>query len=139
MRKALIAAVVASALFAVGAFAANLNVTGDNLASGQDDIVQCGDAEVEWTTDDSAAGDGDWAVTGATVTFSSDDCDGAKVDLAVGTGSASAPTWEDWTCDDVSGTTNSSLCSPDGAAPDVAEVVDVAVLANGNSVPAAAL
>lgn len=142
MRKALIAGIVASALFAVGAFAASLGVSADNLASGQAAVAQCGTASVEWTTDTTAVNDGDWTVTAATVSFSADACDGAKVDLAVGinaSGSGEPTSWEDWTCEGTVSAAGAILCDPDGAAPDVFDVVDVAVLANGNSVAATVL
>ncbi len=43
MRKALIAVVVASALFAVGAFAASFAVDSENIASGSADVDGCAD------------------------------------------------------------------------------------------------
>ena len=145
MRKALIAVITAAVLFAVGAFAAELTVNSDNLASGQDEVEPCGSADVEWTTNDAIpTGGGDWEVTGATVTFSDDACDGAAVDLAVGlnptTGASPASAWENWACSGVvTAATNSISCTPtSGSEPAVSDVVDVAVLANGNSVPATA-
>lgn len=139
MRKALIAVIVASALFAVGAFAAELTVQSDDVASGQEAVTACGDANVEWETDAAVDAAGEWSVTGATVTFNNANCDGAAVDLAVGlsdTGSGEPTSWQDWSC---AGTVTSQSidCDPPaGSAPDVFDVVDVAVLANGNSVDA---
>ena len=54
MRKALIAVIVASALFAVGAFAASFAFTAEDVASGQDDVLSCADTvevtfpDAEW-------------------------------------------------------------------------------------------
>ena len=141
MRKALIAVITAVVLFAIGAFAAELTVDSDNLASGQDPVAKCGDAEVEWNTNDVVNTAGDWTATGATVSFEAADCEGATVDLAVGrdtTGDGARDSWQDWTCGTVS--SGAVLCSPpSGSAPAVVEVVDVAVLANGNSVDATIL
>lgn len=44
MRKAIIAAIVATALFAVGAFAANFTVNAEDVASGRDTVVACAPA-----------------------------------------------------------------------------------------------
>ena len=43
MRKALIAAIVATALFAVGAFAANFTTSSEDVASGADSVIACAD------------------------------------------------------------------------------------------------
>ena len=139
MRKALIAVITAAALFAVGAFAAELTVTPDNLASGQEAVAKCGDAEVEWNTNNAVnTTTGDWTATGATVSFEDTGCEGALVDLAVGRDTDAdgiRDSWQDWSCGTMSG--GAAFCSPpSGQAPAVVEVVDVAVLANGNSVQA---
>ena len=90
MRKALIAVIVASALFAVGAFAANFTVNSEDIASGTNDVTACAaEVDVDFTTvyDDA----GDWDVTGATITFYGSgttptaNCDGFGVALAVTT------------------------------------------------------
>jgi hypothetical protein len=50
MRKALIAVIVASALFAVGAFAADFTLTAEDTASGADAVDACTDSvTVEFT------------------------------------------------------------------------------------------
>jgi hypothetical protein len=68
MRKALIAAIVASALFAVGAFAANFAVETEDVASGSNPVTACADAvKIEFRP---AAWAGDtYTVAGLDVTF----------------------------------------------------------------------
>jgi hypothetical protein len=74
MRKYLIAATVALALFATAAFAASLNVDGTVLQAGQDRDLTCADnAVVGWSTQ--TVGNGEFAVTRITVTFD-EDCNG---------------------------------------------------------------
>lgn len=69
MRKAIIAAIVASALFAVGAFAASFSVQSEDVASGSNDVVACADfVDVDFTTVYNEADNG-WRVTKAVVTF----------------------------------------------------------------------
>jgi hypothetical protein len=68
MKKYLIAAAVALALFATAAFAASLNVDGTVLQAGQDRDLTCADnAVVGWSTQ--TVGNGEFAVNRITVTF----------------------------------------------------------------------
>jgi hypothetical protein len=68
MKKYLIAAAVALALFATAAFAASLNVDGTVLQAGQDLDLTCADnAVVGWATQ--TVGNGEFAVNRITVTF----------------------------------------------------------------------
>jgi hypothetical protein len=56
MRKWIIIAIVASALFAVGAFAASFSLTAENVSSGAQAITSCGaSASVHWHIDDTNA------------------------------------------------------------------------------------
>jgi hypothetical protein len=56
MRKWIIVAIVASALFAVGAFAASFSLTAENVSSGAQAITSCGaNASVHWHIDDTHA------------------------------------------------------------------------------------
>lgn len=93
MRKAIIAAIVASALFAVGAFAANFTVNAEDVASGSDAVTECADA-VDVDFDTVFDEESDWDVGSAVVTFydeadtesgyaTTDDCDGFGVTLVV--------------------------------------------------------
>ena len=142
MRKALIAGIVASALFAVGAFAAVITtVTTDNVASGEGDVGSCATtATVEFTTSAAVTPTSgpttDWTVTAATVSLGSG-CTGALVDLAIGNnplGSGEPETWTDaGTCTE-SGTTGTFTCTVPNVP--VRPIVEVAVLANGNAIPA---
>ena len=141
MRKALIAGIVASALFAVGAFAAVIgNVNTDNVASGEGDVGTCADlAQVEFAT---SAGvtpgtTTDWTVEQVTIKFTDGgtaSCDGAKVDLAIGTSTDSTGPAENWidvtTCSDADAT-GISTCT---VSTPVRPIVAVAVLANGNEI-----
>lgn len=154
MRKAIIAAIVATALFAVGAFAANISVTADDVASGEAPVGACGTAEViSYDTNPTVVQDGDTAdfrVEAATVRLTGADCNGADVDLAIGSDSSpavpgvyvTADDWDDAACgtgttvDGSSGTQFDYVCEfIAGTGPLVRPIVEVAVLANGNSLP----
>jgi hypothetical protein len=110
MRKALIAIAVATALFAIGAFAAAFTtVQSEDVASGTNSVTACAEfADVDFTTSYNAASN-DWNVTAATVTFYSDNagtetsaCDGfdatleveseAGAEISEGTAEVSGPT-----------------------------------------------
>jgi len=139
MRKALIAAIVAAALFAVGAFAAEFTVNSEDIASGAGGVGSCADfVEVEYETQENFdTTETDFVITGATVTFLNEvvdadpvvapDCVGAVADLAL-----LADEWED---------SASTTVAADGTATFVVSsvpvrpVVEVAVLANGNKIP----
>lgn len=95
MRKAIIAAIVASALFAVGAFAAEFIVSSEDVASGTDGVVACAShVDVDFYEAEVDAS-GDYVVTGAQLRFYSaggaepplsTQCEGFTAELAVGTG-----------------------------------------------------
>jgi hypothetical protein len=69
MRKALIAGAVATALFAVGAFAASLTVRSEDVASGSNDVVACAaQVDVDFDAPDLQT-NGTWTVDGAVVHF----------------------------------------------------------------------
>ncbi|MFP5579147.1 MAG: hypothetical protein ACLGIZ_13070 [Acidimicrobiia bacterium] len=154
MRKAIIAAIVATALFAVGAFAANISVTADDVASGEAPVGACGTAEVISYDTNAAvvpAGDtADFRVEAATVRLTGAECSGADVDLAIGSDSSTdsdgnydtADVWKDAECgpgaavNGSSGTQFDYVCDfVEGTGPLVRPIVEVAVLANGNSLP----
>lgn len=141
MRKAIIAAIVATALFAVGAFAANFTVQSDDIASGSDTVGRCStNAYVEYSTsgeyDETSS---DFVVDGATVTFdTTNTCDGSDVDIAFGlaanVGDSSPSSWVDGTCaQEVGEAVVTFTCTPDATVP-VGTFVSVAVLADGNSI-----
>lgn len=134
MRKALIAAIVATALFAVGAFAAEFTVNADDVASGADAVGSCADtATVEYETNP-AVTDGTFLVTTAIVTFtkgSAPACMGATADFAI----RSTPGgWSD---------SGSTTVGSDGKASfavnnlPVGPIDMVSVLANGSTVTVA--
>lgn len=145
MRKALIAAIVASALFAVGALAAELTINADDVASGEATVASCASKAdlTAWDTTDAVAPtsepDTDWQVEGATVELTEADgrsCEGATVDIAIGSdtsGDGTADGWSNGSCD----TPESGLTYTCTFAPtvDVRPIVEVAVLVNGNSLP----
>lgn len=69
MRKAIITVAVATALFAVGAFAASFTVQSEDIASGSDGVVACA-PYVDIDFDDPVAdGAAEWSVDGATARF----------------------------------------------------------------------
>ena len=88
MRKGIIAAIVAVALFAVGAFAATFTVTSDEVTSGTDSFSQCATGVTVDFATGSYDGSGiaptdDFPVTGATATFAGAGCDDKVATLAV--------------------------------------------------------
>jgi hypothetical protein len=100
MRKAIIAAIVATALFAVGAFAAELTVNSEDVASGSDAVLECAEY-VDIDFEDPVWNDSvdDWQVSSADVTFFdevtdaptvAEDCDGFMVRIAVDAGNLAA-------------------------------------------------
>ncbi len=70
MRKALIAAAVATALFAVGAFAASFAVSSEDIASGNDKVEACApNVRVDFSDPTYVVASRAWTVDKATVTF----------------------------------------------------------------------
>lgn len=148
MRKALIAVIVASALFAVGAFAAQVAINSDDVASGEDAVESCASSAnvIEYTTGSTVngtTGTADWQATGATIQLieaTGKNCEGAAVDIAIGSDTSATPdttadTWTDGTC---TATGNPLVYACTFAATTVRPIVEVAVLVNGNSVNATA-
>lgn len=148
MRKALIAVIVASALFAVGAFAAQVAINSDDVASGEDAVESCASSAnvIGYTTNaDVVGGTGtaDWQATGATIKLvevGGKTCDGAAVDIAIGTDTSVTPdtTAELWTDGSCTPTTDPLVYTCEFPATNVRPIVEVAVLVNGNSVSATA-
>jgi hypothetical protein len=100
MRKALIAVAVATALFAVGAFAATFALTSEDVASERDLVESCAEsATVDFTTGAFDSTLGDFPVTGATVTFvapaggNADACNDSDASLSIRSG---AGTWNNY-------------------------------------------
>jgi hypothetical protein len=98
MRKALIAVAVATALFAVGAFAASFSVRSEDVASGTDPVTACAaQVDVDFSAPVLNTATGHWTVNGATVTFlnASDalvaTCDNHDARLAVDSGAGFQP------------------------------------------------
>lgn len=84
MRKALIAVVVASALFAVGAFAASFTVQSEDIASGSNPVESCAtSADVDFNEDFVEASN-NWIIETVDVTLAgAEDCLGASVELVL--------------------------------------------------------
>lgn len=79
MRKAIIAAIVASALFAVGAFAATFTVDSEDIASGADPVEACAtDVDITFDDDPAEAIGGEFSLASATATFLNDDASPAN-------------------------------------------------------------
>jgi hypothetical protein len=148
MRKALIAVIVAAALFAVGAFAAQFTVTADDVASGNSAVGSCASEVriIEYITSTVVTAvptNADWTATQAKLQLvekPDHSCAGATVDIAIGRDSTApynGPA-DDWT-------TNGS-CEADTIgglfytctfpAITVRPIVAVSVLVNGNTVAA---
>ena len=134
MRKALIAVAVATALFAVGAFAASFTVSSEDVASGSNDVVACAtNVDVDFADPVLGAG-GVWTVNGATVSFltaagAADlDCDPFDARLAI-----SNPAWNA-VGGEVAVTGNTATFS--FAATDVASIVGASVVVDGATLTA---
>ena len=139
MRKALIAVITASALFAVGAFAAEFAVDSEQLATGDANVQGCATAadvtfNVGPTIDTSSQ---DFEVTTVSIAFterSANSCLNAEVDLAIGLDvtpdDGTADSWVDATnCSAVSAAASS--CDVTTFVVPVGQVEEVVVLANG--------
>ena len=94
MRKALIAVAVATALFAVGAFAASFAVQSEDVASGANEVVKCAtNVDVDFDDPELNTSTGAWTVDGATVKFLNsagatvNTCNNHDARLAIDTGS----------------------------------------------------
>lgn len=151
MRKALIAVIAAAVLFAVGAFAADLAVNSDDVASGEAPVGACGDANViSWATTtavtDSSTNTTDWQANGAQVRlipFTGSSCLDADVDIAIFSADSVGSTaggWTDGACQDngtgADTTADDLIYACAFTAIDVRPIERVAVLVNGNSVTA---
>ena len=130
MRKALIAAAVATALFAVGAFAAALSVQSEDVASGSNDVVACA-ASVDVDFDDPVlVNDGTWTVDGATVNFiGGSGCNEHDARLAVDSGSGYVEVGTEQPVN-----TNSATFT--FTAIDVADIVGASVVVDGATLTA---
>jgi hypothetical protein len=85
MRKALIAAAVAAALFAVGAFAASFAVDSEDIASGNDQVSACAPkVTVDFDAPTYSATTHAWTVSGATVKFFSNATPAVAVSTCAG-------------------------------------------------------
>lgn len=98
MRKVFIAAAAALVLFTVGAFAINLTVRTEDVASGSNDVAACAQGvDVDFTTQYVTASN-DWQVTNVIVSFYantttgtlSTDCNGRDATVAIH-GAAATP------------------------------------------------
>lgn len=149
MRKALIAVIAAAVLFAVGAFAASLTVSSENVASGNDSIEACATAVSvqDWiTTAPDGASDDDYLATDVDVVLTQaaiGACAGAEVDLAVLTDNSSSTQPSGWantdcTTADTAGADIPFVFDCNIADTEVGPIVEVAVLVNGDSYDVAA-
>ncbi len=134
MRKALIAAAVATALFAVGAFAANLNVQSEDVASGSNGVAPCA-TNVDIDFSDPTLVAGVWSVAGATVRFVDsegtlvDTCDDFDARLAVDSGSG-------YVAQGLEAPVNSGAASFTFTAIDVNPIVGASVVVDGATLTA---
>lgn len=84
MRKALIAVAVATALFAVGAFAASFAVQSEDSASGSNPVQSCADAATVTFNEDFDEGTNNWNVASVTVVLTAAaDCLNAEAQLVL--------------------------------------------------------
>lgn len=135
MRKALLAVAVATALFAVGAFAASFAVQSEDIASGTDAVVACAtNVDVDFDDPVLTAATGVWTVDGATVTFLDSEgatvagCDEHDAELAVDFGAGYVSVGGD--------TVDSSTATFSFAAADVETVVGASVVVDGATLTA---
>jgi hypothetical protein len=134
MRKALIAAAVATALFAVGAFAASITVSSEDIASGSDGVVACA-ASVQVNFDDTPtfnATTHKWTVDNANLVFATNGCDGFGVTVKVSTPTnGEAATW--------TGTVSGTGAAVSGGAVEVNLINGAAVLVDGKHLTVSAI
>jgi hypothetical protein len=132
MRKALIAVAVATALFAVGAFAASFLVNSEDIASGSNDVVACApkvDIDFEAPTLNTTTGA--WTVANATATFrdaanaASTGCTGWDAELALQVGATYASV--------STGTVSSSSVTFGFTATDVSTINGASVVVDGKT------
>lgn len=137
MRKAIIAAIVATALFAVGAFAASFTLEAENVSSQATTVGSCAaKAVINWDTSpeiSTAVTPNDYLLTGATVTFFTsgnaveNGCSGAKIDLAINNGT----NWVNVPHVTAGGSTNTVQFDLSTLGIPVRTVVGASVLADG--------
>lgn len=68
MRKVLFATIAAMVLFAVGAYAANVALQAEDIASGTDQVQDCTDAKLDFTVGTYSSAKLDWPVASGTLT-----------------------------------------------------------------------
>jgi len=142
MRKALIAVIVASALFAVGAFAASFTVQSEDIASGANGVDAC--AELVRITFDEPADDvdGAWTVSEVRVRFFDDaagtvdgaGCAGFEADLALDldtTGDGIAESSQDYTNTAVTTTSGVTTAVFNIGSVEVSQIVGASVVVDG--------
>lgn len=137
MRKALIAVIVATALFTVGAFAASFALEAENVSSNSTGVGSCAaKAVVNWDTSadiSTAVTPNDYLLTGATVTFfnsangAENGCSGAKIDLAISNGA----NWINVPAVTMGASTNTAQFDLSALGIPVKTVVGASVLADG--------
>jgi hypothetical protein len=94
MRKALIAAAVATALFAVGAFAASFAVQSEDTASGSNDVQSCASGAIVDFNESFDNANNNWNVASAVVTVTEVagvDCNGGQLELVLQPTGGGAP------------------------------------------------
>jgi hypothetical protein len=143
MRKALIAAAVATALFAVGAFAASFAVDSEDIASGSDGVVACADKVlVDFGTPTYDSTTHKWSVNTAVLTFQTTagaadpDCAGFVATARISTSTAADQDVE-WTHAGTIPTGNTVTVT--GAAVEVSVVNGAAVLVDGKHLGTSAI
>jgi opacity protein-like surface antigen len=136
MRKALIAAAVATALFAVGAFAASFDIDAEDIASGSDPVQSCAaSAQVDFNESFRTA-QNNWVIDTVTVTLAgADDCLGASVELVlqdnVPTEAIVYQNTKTVVAGDISGTTVTLTYTPPVDSLTVGQVWNAAILVDG--------
>jgi hypothetical protein len=144
MRKALIAAAVATALFAVGAFAASFAVQSEDVASGANDVTACAaQVDVDFADPVLVAGTGAWTVNGATVTFRNasdaavNSCGGYGAELALKLGAtAGAATYSATTYSATVGASATNVSFTFSPAIDVSTIHGASVVVDGKTLSA---
>jgi len=140
MRKALIAVAVATALFAVGAFAASFAMQAEDTASGTNPVTSCADSASVDFTETFVPADNNWNITSVTVTLQgAADCVSGDVQLVLQDNTTGEPVVLDQTKLNIADAANgvsfagevlTLTFTPAGALP-VSSVDNAAVLVNG--------
>lgn len=143
MRKALIAAAVATALFAIGAFAASFAVQSEDIASGANDVTACAaQVDIDFNNPVLNQTTGAWTVDGARATFRNgsdaavDTCEGYAAELALKLGASSGVAQYSLTTYNATVATDATFVDFSWTAMDVQQIHGASLVVDGKTLAA---